>query len=395
MLQLIRDADECEVVDLYVEHSISVPNIVDDAEVGHDITYNDDEVQCTGEKFVDDEVEVDNNAEVVDDVEVGEVDNDAEVGDGDSVEVDIDAEVGDSDGVEVDIDAEVGDGDGVEVDIDAEVGDGVDVDMDAEVGGGVDVDNDAKVGDGVDVHNDAEVGDGVDVHSDAKVGDGHDGNEPKFDSEKELESEPELDRATVIPTKPIKPHVNDNDFHHDNDEDSDQLQTPPESENDEEYERFPTYKVGVGTKFQLGMKFNNNDLVREAIKEYAMMEKKNVYLKKNDAKRMVVRCISECKFYMRIGKRVDNQYWQVAYRAKRRAMDIIQGAGRDQFTHLRTYANELVNSNPHSNIVLKCSDSSDDPISERIYICLEACKTGFAFYCRPLIGLDACFLKGD
>ncbi|CAK8541677.1 unnamed protein product [Lathyrus sativus] len=169
VLRLIRDVDGCEVVDLYVEHSISVPDIVDDAEVGHDIISDDDDVQCTSEKFVDDEVEVDNNAEAVDDAEVGEVNNDVEVGDCDGVEVSIDVEVSDDDGVEVDIDAEVGDGGGVEVNINAEVGDGVDVD------------------------NDAEVGDGVDVHNDTEVGDGHDDNGPELDSEEELESELELD----------------------------------------------------------------------------------------------------------------------------------------------------------------------------------------------------------
>ncbi|XP_058742148.1 uncharacterized protein LOC131614601 [Vicia villosa] len=29
------------------------------------------------------------------------------------------------------------------------------------------------------------------------------------------------------------------------------------------------------------------------------------------------------------------------------------------------------------------------------YVCLNACKVAFAKFCRPLIGLDACFLKGD
>lgn len=28
-------------------------------------------------------------------------------------------------------------------------------------------------------------------------------------------------------------------------------------------------------------------------------------------------------------------------------------------------------------------------------MCLEACKEAFTTSCRPLIGLDACFLKGD
>ncbi|CAK8579458.1 unnamed protein product [Lathyrus sativus] len=34
------------------------------------------------------------------------------------------------------------------------------------------------------------------------------------------------------------------------------------------------------------------------------------------------------------------------------------------------------------------------PVFERIYVCLRACKATFAMTCRPLIGLDACFLKG-
>ena len=33
------------------------------------------------------------------------------------------------------------------------------------------------------------------------------------------------------------------------------------------------------------------------------------------------------------------------------------------------------------------------PYFERIYICLEGCKKGFLAGCRPIIGLDACYLK--
>lgn len=32
---------------------------------------------------------------------------------------------------------------------------------------------------------------------------------------------------------------------------------------------------------------------------------------------------------------------------------------------------------------------------QRIYVCLEACKTSFAYTCRPLIVLDVCFLKEE
>ena len=30
----------------------------------------------------------------------------------------------------------------------------------------------------------------------------------------------------------------------------------------------------------------------------------------------------------------------------------------------------------------------------RLYMCFEACKSGFLAGCRPMIGLDGCFLKG-
>ena len=33
------------------------------------------------------------------------------------------------------------------------------------------------------------------------------------------------------------------------------------------------------------------------------------------------------------------------------------------------------------------------PLFQRLYVCLDACKTGFVAY-RPFIGVDACHLKG-
>lgn len=34
------------------------------------------------------------------------------------------------------------------------------------------------------------------------------------------------------------------------------------------------------------------------------------------------------------------------------------------------------------------------PVFQRMYNCFNACKTAFVTTCRPLIGLDGCFLKG-
>ena len=63
--------------------------------------------------------------------------------------------------------------------------------------------------------------------------------------------------------------------------------------------------------------------------------------------------------------------------------------------YLRSYGEELIRSNPNSTVIVKCGMSEQGPVFERIFVCLEACKAAFAYTCRPLIGLDACFLKGE
>lgn len=44
--------------------------------------------------------------------------------------------------------------------------------------------------------------------------------------------------------------------------------------------------------------------------------------------------------------------------AKRKAMKFVQWAGIDQFTHLISYAQELLKSNLNSNVVIQCVDTN-------------------------------------
>ncbi|CAJ2628837.1 unnamed protein product [Trifolium pratense] len=247
------------------------------------------------------------------------------------------------------------------------------------------------------------------------------------------------------------------DFRYEFHEDSDVLHTPPESEDEELGHNYPTFKMSdgsIGVQFHKGLTFNNKQQAKEAIKEYAMETMKNIYIKKNEKEFLVAKCDhSGCPFHLRISKRVGNEFWQIvsfidehachrtprnrqaktnylakkfvstlrhtpemkvkglialaiekwgvklshdqAYRAKLKAIEIIQGAGRDQFIYLRSYADELRESNRNSTVIIQCDMANVGPIFQRIYVCLEACKAAFAFTCRPLIGLDACFLKGE
>ncbi|KAI5401298.1 hypothetical protein KIW84_065951 [Lathyrus oleraceus] len=70
------------------------------------------------------------------------------------------------------------------------------------------------------------------------------------------------------------------------------------------------------------------------------------------------------------------------YKAKRRAMDLIQGVGMDQFTHLRRYAQELLKSNPNSNVVVQCAESNEGHVFERIYVCLDAWSSTNSVECE-------------
>lgn len=79
-----------------------------------------------------------------------------------------------------------------------------------------------------------------------------------------------------------------------------------------------------------------------------------------------------------------------AYRAKRKAMELVQEASIEQFTHLRSYEQELLKSNPNSIVVIQYADSNGNHVFERIHVCLKACKAGFVKTCMPLIRLDAC-----
>lgn len=42
-----------------------------------------------------------------------------------------------------------------------------------------------------------------------------------------------------------------------------------------------------------------------------MENKKNVYIKKNDNKRLIVKCMVGCPLHLRISKRSENQFWQI------------------------------------------------------------------------------------
>ncbi|GAU12038.1 hypothetical protein TSUD_00020 [Trifolium subterraneum] len=97
---------------------------------------------------------------------------------------------------------------------------------------------------------------------------------------------------------------NVNEIEHDDVDNESDLQTPPGSEDDEaDNRKFPKYKIpenGDPVMMELGTEFDTKQQVKDAIKELAMEKKKNIRLTKNDATRMVAKCLPGCTYHMRI-----------------------------------------------------------------------------------------------
>jgi len=94
-----------------------------------------------------------------------------------------------------------------------------------------------------------------------------------------------------------------------------------------------------------------------------------------------------------------------AYRARGVAIDMVDGSFREQYTKIYDYCHELLRCNPNSIVrvstqpfqgteeALQTPGAIMCPHFQRMYICFKACKDSF-FKCKPIIGLDGCFLKG-
>ncbi|XP_017416579.1 uncharacterized protein LOC108327380 [Vigna angularis] len=83
----------------------------------------------------------------------------------------------------------------------------------------------------------------------------------------------------------------------------------------------------------------------------------------------------------------------MAFRARAMAKDNIEGSFNEQYRRIYDYGHELLRANPGSIVKIKVENSNDECIFNRIYVCLKACKDSF-ISCRPIIGLEGCFLKG-
>ncbi|XP_038679489.1 uncharacterized protein LOC119980765 [Tripterygium wilfordii] len=207
--------------------------------------------------------------------------------------------------------------------------------------------------------------------------------------------------------------------------------------------------------FELGMHFTNLAEFKQAVRDYAVANGRQIRVDRNDKKRCQVKCKDGCPFRIWCSKISGEETYQIktfvnkhncsrsfvvkqastkwlakkfltkvrgeprvksidlvvwikdnlsiqvnrthAFRAKRFAQEMIDGTHKDQYLRLRDYGAEVLRSNPGSSCFLNIVErpTPETPaVFKRIYVCLDALKRGFRAGCRPLIGLDGCFLKG-
>lgn len=79
---------------------------------------------------------------------------------------------------------------------------------------------------------------------------------------------------------------------------------------------------------------------------------------------------------------------------RNKALKWIKSEHDQQFARLKDYAAEIVESNPGSSVEVDTfqNDEGQD-VFNRIYICFDALRNTWKASCRPMIGLDDCFLK--
>ena len=105
--------------------------------------------------------------------------------------------------------------------------------------------------------------------------------------------------------------------------------------------------------------------------------------------------VASVQYHVKQTLEVDISYNQV-YRAKRKAIDLITGDEQMQYGKLRDYAEMIRLNDKGSRVILQIEmeDENAHPKFKRMYIRYNAQKVGFLGGCRPIIGLDGCYLKG-
>ncbi|CAN1121015.1 hypothetical protein LINPERHAP2_LOCUS531 [Linum perenne] len=85
------------------------------------------------------------------------------------------------------------------------------------------------------------------------------------------------------------------------------------------------------------------------------------------------------------------------YREKVEARKLLTGTLEAEYMKIRSYIAELRRADPRGRFIVEVdtADSLDFVYFKRIFVCFSSLNEGFLRGCRPMFGLDGCFLKGE
>ncbi|XP_073138763.1 uncharacterized protein [Henckelia pumila] len=236
----------------------------------------------------------------------------------------------------------------------------------------------------------------------------------------------------------------------------DGFENPLTSDDDDEMRDFPTYDPKIDSEnpqLKLGLIFNSKKEAKFVIESHCFRRGMLVKFVKNDGKRLRAKCTNNgCGWLIHVSMMTNDSCWQVktfeekhdncvwkvenkcitstwlgktfvqkfitnpklgslefkneihtsmnakiskkvAYLAKRKALSLVEGSVEEQFGKIRNYCAELKRIDRDTTVILKCTEDEGRPRFQRMYVCFSACKFGFQNACRPVIGIDGCFLK--
>ncbi|GAU19392.1 hypothetical protein TSUD_76360 [Trifolium subterraneum] len=248
----------------------------------------------------------------------------------------------------------------------------------------------------------------------------------------------------------------------------DELDTENDESDDGTKVHYPPFvmpKKMEGYKWVKGTTFSTREEFKEVISTYVVTNNRDLRFIKNDKERVRVGCKDGCPFVALLSKVPGEDTWQLrtlndehkcmpeyrvkrlnanwlgkklvysvrenpnikltdictkarekwragdsrlkAYKARKSAIDLVDGSFKEQYERLYDYGHEIIRSNPNSTLQIQVQPTEqvvggdeDEyvirpllPSFKRIYMCQEGCKQSF-FRCRPSTGLDCCFLKG-
>ncbi|KAL4287839.1 hypothetical protein AHAS_Ahas19G0226300 [Arachis hypogaea] len=175
------------------------------------------------------------------------------------------------------------------------------------------------------------------------------------------------------------------------------------------------------------MKFNNKNEFMDAVREFTIQKSREIKFRRNESYRVraiykwttgedddMVRCpwvayasrdseetcwqlktFNNEHIYPRMSEnRVANRRWLAGKLVKKlgRYPSLNHSEAKAYFRR-RDYAETLLKSNPGSTVKIGTYLQGEDPIFEKMYLCMDGCKRGFKAGYRPLIELDGAFLK--